>query len=269
MPSFWDKNRDPEAAEARKKQLEDDPALMCKSKPRFTMWDEIVSQNSIPYFLLSLKMEGGPDSEKDILTAFNKNSDQDLWSDSDTGVIKGQVGVGGVRSNDGDPCSASRDDCHPSGPSAEEDLALNKPVDPTRRMGKLRRRQGLGARIMPDDLNISPHPYHSARKLCEDAFSEGPDFVSLAEGLYCDMSTLDNRKQLYPLCSEAAVTNCFDMDTYIIRGGDGSENISEVAIPSSTVSAGLSLVSGASITRVAVATSIVPSKTYTNVNTWQ
>lgn len=269
MPSFFDKYRNQETADARQSQLEENPALMCKSKPRFTMWDEIVPQNSIPYFLLPLMMEDGLDSSADKDIVFNTSPGENLWSESETGVIEGQVGVGGVRSKDADPCAANRNDCHPSGPSAEENLALNDPVDVTRRKRKLRRRQEINARIMSDDLNISPHPYHSARELCEDPFSEGPDFVSLAEGLYCDMSTLDNRKQLYPLCSEAASTDCFDMESYSIRGEGGSGSIAEASIPSSTGSVGLSLASGAPVTRVIVPMSSVPSKAYGNVNNWQ
>jgi len=37
--------------------------------------------------------------------------------------------------------------------------------------------------------------------------SAGPDFVSLSEGLFCDM----DEKQLWPLCSSSnATSSCFD-----------------------------------------------------------
>ncbi len=257
MPSFWNNNREAEQVEARVQQLIQNPELMCKSKPRFSMWDNIIPENDIPMFLDVLEMSDGPDSEDDQKTVL----DPARWSQTDTGYIKGPI----PKFEDGSVCFPHPDDCHPSGPSAEEDLTLNSPVGATKRKRGLRRRQEVSARVMPDDLRISSFAQHSARQLCEDAMSEGPDFVSLAEGLFCDMSTLDNRKQLYPLCSATVTTTCFDLDTYSIRGAGGG------TVPlytTNTTTAGLTLGSTTAVARIAAAVPSVPSKAYTNVQTW-
>lgn len=48
-------------------------------------------------------------------------------------------------------------------------------------------------------LVVSEHTAHSAVEVCESASSWGPDFVALAEGVFCDMCT----RQLYPLCGNS------------------------------------------------------------------
>ena len=61
----------------------------------------------------------------------------------------------------------------------------------------LARRSGPAAGF--GHLIASPHQTHSARELCESALSHGPDFVSLSEGVFCDMDT----KTHWPLCSSS------------------------------------------------------------------
>jgi len=80
-----------------------------------------------------------------------------------------------------------------------------------------RRRAGLQKRTtgVAGQLIVSSDPQHSARELCESATSYGPDFVSVPEGLYCDMGT----KELYDLCSEGERTRCFDLETQILVDG--------------------------------------------------
>jgi hypothetical protein len=90
---------------------------------------------------------------------------------------------------------------------------------------KLRRRQAStlqGRRTLkvrgiknlhPDRLTISHLPGHSAKELCEDKMSLGPDFVSTEEGLFCDMETAT----LWPLCSTILLSDCFSLDTHKIR----------------------------------------------------
>ncbi|KAH0841235.1 hypothetical protein AYO21_06884 [Fonsecaea monophora] len=49
----------------------------------------------------------------------------------------------------------------------------------------------------------------SAKRLCENQYSQGPHFVSLNEKLYCDMEA----RQIYPTCgNEAGEGVCFDVD---------------------------------------------------------
>ncbi|KAL2062375.1 hypothetical protein VTL71DRAFT_6641 [Oculimacula yallundae] len=76
-------------------------------------------------------------------------------------------------------------------------------------------------------LVVSNYEGHSARKLCENVNSMGPDFVSRTEQLFCDMCT----RTVWPLCAKVASVNCFDMDksklrvSQITRRSDGSTSV--------------------------------------------
>lgn len=56
--------------------------------------------------------------------------------------------------------------------------------------------------------------YHSAKELCEDDRSIGPDLVNVAEALYCNMRI----KTVFPVCSKGAASDCFDLDSLQILG---------------------------------------------------
>lgn len=56
---------------------------------------------------------------------------------------------------------------------------------------------------------MSSFAEHDATKLCESERSRGPDFVSLAEGLFCDMTT----REVMPLCEDDDDTDCFHLTT--------------------------------------------------------
>lgn len=62
-----------------------------------------------------------------------------------------------------------------------------------------------------EQLIVNSRPQQSAIELCNSPMSRGADFVSTAEGLFCDMDT----KTLYPICSAgvAADLDCFDIDS--------------------------------------------------------
>jgi hypothetical protein len=55
---------------------------------------------------------------------------------------------------------------------------------------------------------ISHDISQSAAQLCASVPSLGPDFLNVAEGLFCNMRT----KTLYPVCDEelGRIDNCFD-----------------------------------------------------------
>ncbi|KAL8654167.1 MAG: hypothetical protein Q9226_003532 [Calogaya cf. arnoldii] len=57
-------------------------------------------------------------------------------------------------------------------------------------------------------LVVSTFEGQSAQELCDSAKSRGPDFVSLAEGKYCDMS----EKKVYKLCADRYSRDCFSLD---------------------------------------------------------
>jgi len=74
----------------------------------------------------------------------------------------------------------------------------------------LSRRHNTANRVI-----ISSLSQHTATRLCDSDSSSGPDFVSYSENLYCDMSL----KQSFPLCSEAAQEECYDVDNLTLRSG--------------------------------------------------
>ena len=70
---------------------------------------------------------------------------------------------------------------------------------------------------MNSTIIASTDPSHSAAKLCESDTSYGPDFVSLSEGIFCDMAT----KTPWPLCSKSVAENCYDWDSHTLINGAG------------------------------------------------
>lgn len=72
-----------------------------------------------------------------------------------------------------------------------------------------------------DRLVISYHHEHSAQEVCEMSTSWGPDFVSMAEGLYCDMC----EREIWKICDEETSSNCFDLQIRVlVRDWDSLEN---------------------------------------------
>ena len=67
----------------------------------------------------------------------------------------------------------------------------------------------IGKQIVKSKLDT-----HTATSLCESDTSRGPDFVSLAEGKFCDMET----KTLWSICKGQKDEDCFDNDTHLMRG---------------------------------------------------
>lgn len=61
----------------------------------------------------------------------------------------------------------------------------------------------------PSHLIVSKFDNQSAAELCGSDQSYGPDFVSVAEGIFCDMSA----KEAWPLCGAGIAHGCFDLDT--------------------------------------------------------
>ena len=66
----------------------------------------------------------------------------------------------------------------------------------------------VGSRRRKAELVVSHHKGQSAMELCNSHRSRGPDFVSVSEGKYCDMTN----KILYPLCSDGVKRDCFSVD---------------------------------------------------------
>lgn len=86
--------------------------------------------------------------------------------------------------------------------------------DKLSRKGRLGRRDNRNPQ--PGHLVISNSDQHSAKHLCEHPSSLGPDFVSVPEGIFCDME----HGHWYNLCANHPTLPCFDMDTQTLKGNN-------------------------------------------------
>lgn len=84
------------------------------------------------------------------------------------------------------------------------------------RSGKKQKRSAI--QRFSDTVVVETYEHHTARALCEDWRSAGPNFVNLNEGLFCEMTT----RTLYPVCkttpdgqSERNV-QCFDVEQMLL-----------------------------------------------------
>lgn len=173
MPDF--------TGEGLAKQYNNNTESMCKSLPRFSMWELRSPHMTLPVF--QDKLEYNEDgSDKDINAVLNpKMMQSETTAPNDPTGTK--LGVA-------DGASASV-----AGPITE--------VPASRRRARRQTFQPLD-----DQLVISDVACHSAKEVCESKTSAGPDFVSTAEGLFCDMES----KSLWPLCSESLTDSCFDLN---------------------------------------------------------
>jgi hypothetical protein len=173
--------------EARLAQYNLHDGSMCHAQPRFSMYTQIGITDSIPVF------------DPPINTNPSNLTDPDPGAVS-TAPMTPADPITGLISLVGRPIPSGIDGVA-TGPSS----ALNLPVQAPS-SGRRRRRQTTDF-TSQDQVIISSDPQHSAAELCQSPMSAGPDFVSLSEGLFCDM----DEKQLWPLCSSSnATSSCFD-----------------------------------------------------------
>lgn len=172
-------------------EYNDNIDAMCKSLPRFSMWTSRSVHMTLPVF--RNKLESNEDgSDKDIDAILNPEMMQ-----SETTAPNDPTGKAlGVA----DGASALQ-----PGPVVE--------MAPSRRRRRNTRRQASSFQPLPDQLVVSNVTCHSAKEVCGSATSAGPDFVSVAEGLFCDME----EKVIWPLCSEVTNESCFDLNERAMR----------------------------------------------------
>ncbi|PSN68557.1 hypothetical protein BS50DRAFT_520523 [Corynespora cassiicola Philippines] len=150
------------ATEERMKAYKDDKDTMCKSKPRFHLYDDLKSDYFLPFFNPPLEYDDN---------LVDKNRDA-LFVDGDS-----------------------------TGPLPPK----NRKRSATHHRSTLAKRHHFPGKLVSSDKKA-----HSARALCESGNSLGPDFVSKAEGLFCDMS----EKELWPLCDENHLSGCFNTTSH-------------------------------------------------------
>ncbi len=88
-------------------------------------------------------------------------------------------------------------------------------------LGKRELRGAHMERATDTRLVVSSDPSHTATDLCRSETSRGPDFISTAEGLFCNMET----RQVLRLCAGGVNTDCVHMpnnSTVAMMKRDGS-----------------------------------------------
>ncbi|THV53290.1 hypothetical protein BGAL_0054g00010 [Botrytis galanthina] len=185
---------------------QNDTFLVCDSKPRFWMYDDIDMDTCLPHFDPILKFK-----QKTLL-------------DVDRALVVGVEGskldcnplppvpspVLGERRNKNRSRSSWKSNHLPR--SQEQMTNSSMAINSTSTTSTGPRSQSFVGRLI-----TSKHTGHSAKELCASDTSVGPDFVSYQERVYCDMEN----KLAYPLCfsdhrNSTTVEVCFDIEIKIL-----------------------------------------------------
>ena len=194
---------------------------MCNAAPRFRMYEQMNDKDFIPFFSPPLEYisEGLTDQDPSAVL------DKSRWALPEEGpnIKKSTV--------DGDqPKMMLRRDQNQA--LEQVHSKTNGTIIPSALTAI--------ARLFDSKLIVSHSNSHSAKELCESPSSKGPDFVSVKEQSYCDMS----QRKIWPLCDAKKTSNCFDQATYQFKS---------LAVKGRDVNA----------------QSAPPQKSYTKVETWQ
>jgi len=138
------------ATKERAEQFQQNRDLMCKAAPRFRMYENMNSEDYIPYFDPPLEMTEKTLTDKDP----NRVMDKATWKMPKEGKNIKKATI------DADPKLRVRRDTHSP--------------------------QVLG-NVNATVVIISTSPQHSATELCQSPSSWGHDFVSADENVFCDM----------------------------------------------------------------------------------
>lgn len=198
LPSF--SNSDDSSKQGLAQQYKANVDSMCKSGPRFKMYETINGEDPILYF-------DPPFTEDD----FNADgSDKDLKK---------------IINNPGKMTAINWD---LAGKACESHAGCPHLKDEIKHNPNNFKRQ-VKAPWDPDHLVVSHFEAHSAEEVCNSENSRGPDFLSMKEMKYCHMDT----KTLWDVCSSASATCCFDVETQLMRAcGYRVQGVSRTSIPS-------------------------------------
>jgi hypothetical protein len=174
------------------KAMTDDSRLMCKSGPRFRMYPQLKTEDSVLVF----------------------QHPPEFITDPKDGVVGTDKDPGFIIENPGIPAgSLTRFSAQKREAGEPEDDGFNIASAEPPGTSALDS-NGPQQNPLAERLIISPHSYNSARELCKSWNSFGHSFVSLDENLFCDMTD----KTLYYVCSENQTTCCLDTDKATFRG---------------------------------------------------
>jgi hypothetical protein len=175
-------------------QYTEDDGRLCKNTARMTFWPEIVPDDIPPFFSppLQYQMEtNGGDPTKPSTAGAVIKANQGI--DRKTRAYPDGANLGG----------------HKFRSRHARDV-------PSRQSLKIR---GI-KNYQHDRLTVSHLPGHSAKEVCEHEMSLGPDFVSMEEGLFCDMETAT----LWPLCDATQTIDCFNLETQLVQASGKKRN---------------------------------------------
>jgi hypothetical protein len=161
-------------------QYSENQDRLCKNSKRFTFWPEIVPDATIPIFSPPLEYKR------------NENANNPDPQAGDTSGALEEPDVGKDREIR----------AYPDG----TDLMGWSPGRKKRHAKDYNSRRGI-KKTLDETLVISHFPSHSAREMCEDPMAFSSDFVSVQEGLFCDMTL----RKLWPVCTTTHTTECFDV----------------------------------------------------------
>lgn len=211
------------ATQNRVQQYQDHKDTMCGSTPRFSLWPSLTEMNCIPIFNPPL--------------SYNDDGTDKSFSALKT---KGQT-----------MCDPGPD----QKPTAKQILQLeqwsggrfSQPTYGTRRRDFKARQNNRVCFADHQVVVVSEHEEHTASELCKSDSAAGPDFVSTKEGLFCDMCS----GELWPLCSAAVPTGCFDVDLKAMKANNGT--ITQIGLHARDTTTGRD----------------IPEKEYKNVLHWK
>ena len=164
-------------SQALSQQYVKNPNSLCESGPRLRMYKQLKTEDSILVFNPPLEYN-------------------DDGSDADLSKVINNPGVMGDLNMQLKTAVCGREPFKANCP--------NVPRSKTKRDGQ----------FMQGHLVISAYSQHSAQEVCESSTSQGPDFVSVNEGFFCDMA----EKKLWNVCSQNITEMCFDIEQSQMRG---------------------------------------------------
>jgi hypothetical protein len=193
--SSTDKDND-----GRAKQYHDDKDTMCTSAPRFKMYEQMDKETDIAIFWPALEYT---DDNADADLEKVKNNPGKVISKRKRDVVMRDEGIPEDDPNNQDKRQEAIPEDDPNNQDKrDEPIPEDDPNNQDKRSTIRRRSPKVAGTVVKSSID-----QHNASQLCKAPNSYGPDFVSLVEGVFCDM----DKKEVWPLCSGTQPYACFDV----------------------------------------------------------
>jgi hypothetical protein len=208
--------------QARADQYLNDNDLMCGAAPRFSLYTDLSMTDPIKYF-------SHPMFDTNTLLDFDRNDTLNPanWLDTpapifdlskrETELAGNSTGLKHMPYTKGGPVITNSTTGDSSSDSSGSQTTTTNAASSAGNS-----QTGNGYRKQSDKhagiLIVSPQTHHKASELCDSINSYGPDFVSLSEGLFCDMAA----HKTWPLCLDVGQILCFDLEAQGMRSGNAT-----------------------------------------------